>query len=140
MSQSQIPTIEDSPPPPALRLYTLGAAALVRADGEILLTPSKPLALLTYLHGAPGRSATREHLATLLWGESRSPRAAAALRTTLNRMRTAIGDPAPDDFRPEVTLRVPIRSDRDTFLEALGRKDFAAALGPHGGPVLPPPH
>src|ERR1043166_3095391 len=107
MSQSQIPTTEDPPPPPPLRLYTLGAAALVRADGEILLTPSKPLALLTYLHCAPGRSATREHLANLLWSESGSPRAGGALRTTLNRMRSAIGDPAPDDFPPAGTLPGP---------------------------------
>ena len=42
-------------------------------------------------------------------------------------MRTAIGDPAPDDYRPEVTLGVPIASDRDAFLEALDRKDFAAS-------------
>ncbi len=116
---------------------TLGAAALVRVDGTTVLGPSKPLALLSYLQCAPGRTSTRDHLASLLWGDSSPEKGAGALRSTLHRLRGALNDPAPDSFGSEIALTIPLSCDRDCFLEAIRSGNLVDAVELYLGPFLP---
>jgi len=95
-----------------------------------------PLALLTYLHAAPGRCARREHLAATFWANSDSPRARQALRKNLSRLRNVLGGDAFDDRLDEVCLARSVASDRDDFLDAIARNDPAAAVAIYGGPFF----
>lgn len=118
-------------------LVTLGAVGLVRPDGALVLGPSKPLALLAYLHVAPRRTATREHLANLLWGDSDPRHAAGSLRTTLSRMRAELPPSSPDPSTSEVALRSPIVSDRDEFQTAIDGGQLELAVSLYKGPFFP---
>src|SRR5688500_16503523 len=83
-----------------LTLVTLGNAALqaVATSGPVTLFEiGKPVALVTYLACAPDRTATREHLLDLLWGDVEPEGAKHALRQTLWYLRKRLGD------RPLVT-------------------------------------
>lgn len=134
-------TGDTAPPNPVLSvrfdLVTLGVATLVRPDGCLVLDRSKQLALLTYLHAAPRRSARREQLCALLWGDSPPHAAGRAFRSTLSRMRAAIGEPASESPGPEVTLHAPIVSDRDQFLAAVHSGDLEHATSLYTGPFFP---
>ena len=67
-----------------LRLYLFGGFRLEGAGGEVLsISLRKAEALLAYLAMAAGRTASRETLATLLWGESDQARARQSLRQAL---------------------------------------------------------
>ncbi len=67
-----------------VRLFLFGGFRLENASGEVLSTSlRKAEALLAYLAMAPGKTASREKLATLLWGESDQQRARQSLRQAL---------------------------------------------------------
>jgi len=67
-----------------VRLFLFGGIRLENASGEVLSTSlRKAEALLAYLAMAPGKTASREKLATLLWGESDQQRARQSLRQAL---------------------------------------------------------
>ena len=67
-----------------VRLYLFGDFRLENAEGEVLsISLRKAEALLAYLAMAPGKTASREKLATLLWGESDQHRARQSLRQAL---------------------------------------------------------
>ncbi len=67
-----------------VRLYLFGGFRLENAEGEVLsISLRKAEALLAYLAMAPGKTASREKLATLLWGESDQHRARQSLRQAL---------------------------------------------------------
>ena len=67
-----------------VRLFLFGSFRLENADGEVLsISLRKAEALLAYLAVAPGKTASREKLATLLWGESDQQRARQSLRQAL---------------------------------------------------------
>lgn len=127
----------DSPPPPRFELVTLGAVALVRPSGELILQKSKFLALLAYVLASPTRTATRSQLAALLWGDSSPERAGRALRTTLFRLREALGIPVSDRPGGEIRLRVPITSDFEVFFGAIQAGDLEHAIGTYTGPFFP---
>ncbi len=68
----------------AVRLHLFGGFRLEDAKGEAITIPlRKAEGLLAYLAMAPGKTATREKLATLLWGESDQHRARQSLRQAL---------------------------------------------------------
>ena len=131
--------------PPAeapLRLQTLGTAALTLRAGpgagpEPILGPGKPFALITYLALSPGRLATREHLTDLLWADLEPERARHSLRQTIWQLRQALGEEALTSPGSEIHLEAPVSTDRDEFLDAIERQDFAAAVELYGGPFLP---
>ena len=123
----------DSP----LRLSVLGEAVLTRPDGSIAIGPSKPLALIAYLHCAPGRTATREHLAALLWGDSAPRLASGSLRTTLHRIHTLVGEHAAEGGTTAMTLQLALQVDRDVFLAAVAEGDFTRAVDLYRGPFFP---
>jgi DNA-binding SARP family transcriptional activator/tetratricopeptide (TPR) repeat protein len=67
-----------------VRLFVFGGFRLENASGEVLsMSLRKAEALLAYLAMAPGKTASREKLATLLWGESDQQRARQSLRQAL---------------------------------------------------------
>jgi DNA-binding SARP family transcriptional activator len=67
-----------------VRLFLFGGFRLENARGEVLsISLRKAEALLAYLAMAPGKTASREKLAALLWGESDQQRARQSLRQAL---------------------------------------------------------
>ena len=67
-----------------VRLFVFGGFRLENANGEVLsISLRKAEALLAFLAMAPGKTASREKLATLLWGESDQQRARQSLRQAL---------------------------------------------------------
>ncbi len=137
MTGASDPTPVTPDPEPALRLVTLGRAALLTADNTLVLGPGKPLALLSYLRSIQGRIATREHLIDLLWADSDPARGRAALRQTLLRLRQTV---APDLFsgdREDVALSRTVWHDREEFLSAIDRNEPARAIELYGGQFFP---
>jgi DNA-binding SARP family transcriptional activator len=118
-----------------LALTTLGGASLA-SGADLLLAPGKPLALVTYLALAPGRSATREFLLDLLWADLGRDRARHALRQTLWQLRQLLGESVLTG-REELRLGVTIESDRDRFLAAVEGGDPEAAIALYRGEFLP---
>lgn len=119
------------------RLVTLGGAHLLHPDGSIALEAGVPLAVLVYLHAAPRRTAGREHLATTFWGSSDQAHARQALRQNIARLRSLLGSEAFQDHGTELTLAVPVTSDRDVFLDAIAHGNDEAALQSYGGEFVP---
>jgi TolB-like protein/Tfp pilus assembly protein PilF len=78
----------------------LGALALTDPTGREC-TPSgrKLRAMLVYLSANVGKSLSREHLATLLWGDRSDAQARQSLRESLSRVRRLI-----DDVQGEVLI------------------------------------
>jgi DNA-binding SARP family transcriptional activator/predicted ATPase len=72
-----------------LGIRLLGAPELAVGGIPLDLQQQKARALLFYL-GATGRAHVRDHLATLLWGESDAPEAHHSLRSTLYLIRRAL--------------------------------------------------
>lgn len=75
-----------------LYLKTLGGLTLEEDGVALLPGRRKPLALLLWLALREGRPATREQLATLLWGDSGEANARRSLRQCLSELRGAVGD------------------------------------------------
>src|SRR5689334_22308345 len=76
-------------PPARIRLRLLGRFALGAGDEPvpIRLSTRKAGALLAYLAMAPEQTASREELATLLWGSCSDQQARASLRQALALLR-----------------------------------------------------
>lgn len=119
-------------------LRTLGGLSLHRGgpEGEVLLGSSKSLALLAYVALAPGREASRAHLASLLWpGDPQ--RARRSLRQALYYLSKRAGTELlhADDG----TLRVAgerLEVDAWAFDRALDAGDLERAVELYGGPFL----
>lgn len=122
------------PAPFALR--TLGSAALLGADGGVVLGPGKPLALLAYLALEPRRSATRDHLLDLLWGDLDPEKARHALRQTLWYLKQVLGPDALAATRGEVTLALPLATDVERFLAAVRAGELEQATALYTGSFL----
>ena len=127
-----------SPPsgPAPFALRTLGSAALLGADGGVVLGPGKPLALLAYLALEPRRSATRDHLLDLLWGDLDPEKARHALRQTLWYLKQVLGADALAATRGEVTLALPLATDVERFLAAVGAGELEPATTLYTGSFL----
>lgn len=120
-----------------LTLRTLGAAGLYAADGgEPLLGPGKPLALLIFLALTPGRRTSREFLTDLLWADLEPERARSALRQVLFHLRRLLGEDALPGTE-ELSLAIPLATDRDEFLNAIERGNLEAAVAGYDGAFLP---
>ena len=131
-----------------LRLATLGRPSLVCAEeADDPDTPSgapgaigvgMPLALLVYLAAAPGRTARRDELVTLLWAESGRAQAQRSLRNTIARLRRRFGpDLLPSEDDRVATLGPTVVVDRDLFLAAAGRQDHETAVALYTGDFFP---
>src|SRR5690606_18452705 len=68
-------------------LQLLGACRIACAEPETPMPGRKARAILAYLALAPNRTATREHLAGLLWSDRGNDQARASLRQSLKELR-----------------------------------------------------
>jgi predicted ATPase/DNA-binding SARP family transcriptional activator len=75
--------------PNGLRIYLLGPLRIEREQETIRLSRRKVEALLAYLLLHPERQ-TRDHLATLFWGDSSDSQARHSLRTALAALRKEV--------------------------------------------------
>ncbi|MBV8836810.1 MAG: hypothetical protein JO000_09735, partial [Alphaproteobacteria bacterium] len=80
-------------PPERIRLRLLGRLAIAYGDGgpPIRLSTRKAGALIAYLAMSPEQTASREELATLLWGASTDQQARQSLRQALVLLRKELG-------------------------------------------------
>jgi DNA-binding SARP family transcriptional activator len=101
------------------------------------LPPGKPLALLAYLACAPGRAASREQLADLLWSDAEADAARHTLRQTLWYIKRKLGTDPFTTAGEVVRLAIPLPTDRDAFLAALDADDPARAVELYGGEFFP---
>lgn len=128
-------------PGPALVLTTLGGAALSFTDetgsSTQVLGAGKPLALFIYLACSPARTANREHLTGLLWADSEPQAARHNLAQTVFSLRQRLGDDTVSSENGDLVLQVSVRSDRDTFLEAVDAVDLEEAVRLYAGDFLP---
>src|SRR6186997_3234916 len=80
--------------PARIRLRLLGRLALVRGDDmPVRLSTRKAGALIAYLAMQEDQAASREELATLLWGSCSDPQARQSLRQALAFLRKDLGSP-----------------------------------------------
>jgi len=125
---------------PRVVLTTLGDVSLaVESPGQAPVTHfglEKPTALVAYLAFTPGRSATREHLADLLWSELSRVAGRQAVRQTLYRLRQKLGE-AIITGHETLTLSPRIVTDRDAFQAAAERRDFESAVRLYTGDFFP---
>jgi len=121
-----------------IHLTTLGGLSLrVTGDaGERSLAKGKPAALIAFLACSPGRRATRERLATLLWADGTSEAARQNLRQTIWYIKRRLGEvlEASDDT---IGIASPVVSDRDAFLAAADAGDHGLAVQRYVGPFIP---
>ena len=99
----------------------------------MLLTSGKPLALLTFLHCTPGRTASREQLLELLWSDAEAESGRHTLRQTLWYIRRKVGMDPFASSGDGVRLALEISSDRDAFLRALDADDPQSAIQSYNG-------
>lgn len=123
----------------ALSLVTLGRFVLESVEGEQrtqIFQAGKPLALITYLQAQPGRTASRDQIAELLWGDHDTERARHSLRQAVLLIRQRLGDDAIATADGYLRLAIPLNADFDQMLAAIGADDADAALGAYGGDFL----
>jgi DNA-binding SARP family transcriptional activator len=125
-----------------LELNVLGTLALQDADGRLVTTRPRPLALLAYLALARPRGAhSREALRALLWPEADRERAQRGLRQTLYMLRRAAGQDLlvsggvlsvavdPDAFRCDaLAFEAAVEAGRDEEALALYGGELLAGL------------
>ena len=76
-----------------IKISLLGGFRASSGDGEVVRFSSKKAqALIAYLVTESGRSHSREHLATLLWGNTGEERARHNLRQSLAKIRQVFGE------------------------------------------------
>lgn len=105
-------------------------------DGTRELNRGKPVALLAFLAASPGRRASRERLASLLWSDGSSESARQNLRQTIWYIKRRLGDwlVASDDF---LELVPGVDVDRDRFLIAVREQRLADAVALYAGDFIP---
>lgn len=119
-----------------LRLLGRMEASASSDAGDRQLGRGKPVALLTYLSLAPGRRASRERLATLLWSDGTSENARQNLRQTIWYLKRRLGDViVPDD--DTVALAAAATSDVDRFSAAAAADRFSDAVAEYRGDFAP---
>jgi DNA-binding SARP family transcriptional activator len=121
-------------------LVTMGQPGLWRsarrADGDLLLPLSKPLALLTYLHLAQRHSVHRDQAVDLLWSHVERERGRQSLRQSVWQLRQRLGNAAIQADDQRLALAIPLSSDHAEYLAALREGDWARAIGLYAGPFL----
>lgn len=121
-----------------LALSTFGTlrATATAASGTRELNRGKPVALLAFLAASPGRRASRERLASLLWSDGSSESARQNLRQTIWYIKRRLGDwlVASDDF---LELVPDIDVDRDRFLIAVREQRLKDAVAIYAGEFIP---
>ncbi len=133
--------MNDSPARLTVRL--LGAPQILVAGNPLALNRLKAQALLFYL-AVTGEPHARDHLATLLWGESSTREARHSLRSSLYRSRLALRSAGADAALIITGDQVQLRLDEDgcdvthfrRLLETGGESALARAVALYRGPLL----
>jgi predicted ATPase/DNA-binding SARP family transcriptional activator/Tfp pilus assembly protein PilF len=104
---------------PRLAISLLGPFQVTQDDQPVTGFETDPArALLAYLAMHAGNSFSREALAALLWPESPASEALHALRQTLNRLRSALGDDGGENSCLQVTRQaIQFDSKSDLWLD-----------------------
>jgi len=120
----------------AVDLEALGGLRLIAADGQVVQTQRRRLALLALLAAAGERGLTRDQLVGWLWPEAAEDHAKHALNQLLYGIRRALGEDAlhgVDLLRLDPTV---IDSDVRRFERALSAGAYGEAVRYYGGPFL----
>jgi len=127
-----------------VRLFLFGGFRLENSGGEVLsMSLRKAEALLAYLAMAPGKTASREKLATLLWGESDQQRARQSLRQALFALTREFVQAEVSVLRMEsqmvsldpAAIRVDV-AEFQALVEAGDSDSLTAAVALYSGPFL----
>jgi DNA-binding SARP family transcriptional activator len=119
---------------PTIQLTLCGPPAIRMPDlSPPVALPTKAMALVAYLAMEPGFH-SREHLASLLWGESPDGKANASLRQALKTLREHLGDHVQIE-RTRVGLVSGVSCDARQFLE-LAKTSPASAAAIEAGRFL----
>lgn len=116
---------------------TLGVPRLDVADTDVVaphaVGPSKALALITFLAFAPRRSASRDTLCDLLWGDRAMDLSRPQLRQTLWLIKTQIHSRLLCADAENVALSSALTSDADEFAAAIEGNDLKPAIALYSG-------
>lgn len=128
------------PLPRQVLLRTLGTVEL--RNGEpgaptVVLGLGKPLALLIYLSAAPGRTATRSLLVSLLWSDLETDAAKHALRQTMWYLRRKAGRDLLVAVGDSLQLLPDVEVDRDALLAASAGGRHEEVVARYVGPFVP---
>ena len=127
-----------------VKLYLFGGFRLENSGGEVLsISLRKAEALLAYLAMAPGKTASREKLATLLWGESDQHRARQSLRQALFALTREFAETEVSTLRMEsqmvsldaASIRVDV-GEFESLVAAGGAEGLAEATTCYAGGFL----
>ncbi|MBL8984077.1 MAG: AAA family ATPase [Gemmatimonadetes bacterium] len=124
--------------PPAVRLVTLGIAAIQVGDASTreILDAGKTLALLAYLDSARERRADRDELVDLLWSDKENSRGRNSLRQLIYSIRRRLGEGVLLVDEREVALGASVTSDRRALEEAIDNRDHDAIVARYAGGFL----
>ena len=117
-------------------LTTLGAPRLEcvgEAAHELLFGPGKPIALVAFLAAAPRRTASRERLADLLWGDRDPEDARRSLRQALWMINRAAGPSFIESNADGLTITSTLQSDVTALEVAVRAGDLDAAVDRYTG-------
>ena len=120
-------------------LRTLGSLRVVQRQGASetpVLPAGKPAALIAYLICQSKRSASRDHLVELLWGDADEERGRHSLRQTVLLIRKRFGDDAIVTGGSTLTCSAQIGVDRDDLLRAVRANDAEEAIRCYAGDFL----
>lgn len=121
------------------RLHLLGGAWIER-DGARLtgaVAQRHRIALLARLAADPGRTLSREVLASLLWPERGQKESRHLLNVAVHALRRELGEDALESLGRQLKLRVDrVSCDLVDFRAALEQHDPDTALRSWGGPFL----
>jgi len=123
-----------------LLLRTLGTVELRNGEAGTpapVLGLGKPLALLIYLSAAPGRSASRSLLISLLWSDLETDAAKHALRQTLWYLRRKTGRDVIAAAGDTLQLLPEVEVDRDLLLAASAEGRHEEVVSRYVGPFVP---
>jgi DNA-binding SARP family transcriptional activator len=111
----------------------------VRTGGEAAagVFGAKTRALLAYLACSPARTASREHLMSVLWADNEPERARHRVRQAIWHVRHTLGESALLVQADDLVLGPEVEVDRDLFLAALDCGDLERAVTLYTGEFLP---
>jgi DNA-binding SARP family transcriptional activator len=118
------------------RLVALGSPRLEIIDDEgrqRTVGPGKPLALVAYLALSPRRTATRDLLCDLLWGDRNPEQARPHLRQTLWLIKNQIGESIIKTAGDSLMLDCAVETDVHEFLKLVERDELEPAINLYNG-------
>ena len=119
-----------------IELVALGAPRLERvgdAARELLFGQGKPVALIAFLAAAPRRTASRERLADLLWGDRDPEDARRSLRQALWMINRAAGPSFIESNADGLTITSALQRDVTALEDAVQAGDLDGAVDRYTG-------